>query len=110
MKNIVRVSLSATILLSGLVLSGFASSDADGDVHASVVKEGLAETICPANIEVIINGSKAQDSTTNDANSEQQRHFETKNINRSYEYVKREQKKILKKNSLNKTLPNKKLD
>lgn len=91
MRKIVLVS----ILFASVLLSGFASSDTDGDVHASVIKEGLAETICPANIEVIINGSKAQDSTVNDAKSEPQRHFETKNINRSYEYAKREQKKIL---------------
>lgn len=91
MRKLVLVSM----LFASALLSGFASADPDGDVHASVIREGLAETICPANIEVIINGSKAQDSTVNDASSEQQRHFETKNINRSYEYCKREQKKAL---------------
>lgn len=95
MGKIVRTLLPAPLLISVLLLSGFVSSEADGDIHAGVVREGLADIICPANLEVIINGSKAQDSTINDANSEQQRHFETKNINRSYEYVKREQKKIL---------------
>ncbi|MDZ4833479.1 MAG: hypothetical protein SGJ27_06835 [Candidatus Melainabacteria bacterium] len=94
MVRIARLSFLA-IVFSGSLLSGFTSSEPDGDVHAGVVREGLSGTICPANIEVIINGSKAQDSQANDADSEEQRHFETKNVNRSYEYVKREQKKIL---------------
>jgi hypothetical protein len=95
MGKFARFSFLTATVFSVFFLSGFTSSSAEGDVHAEAVKEGLAGTICPANIEVIINGSKAQDSQTNDASSEQQRHFETRNLNRSYEYVKREQKKIL---------------
>jgi hypothetical protein len=89
-----RVSFLGAALFAGVFLTGFVSSGND-DVHADATKEGLAGTICPANIEVIVNGSKAQESQTNEASIEPQRHFETKSINRSYEYVKREQKKVL---------------
>lgn len=90
-------SLSAIPLLAAsLILSGFTSAPLDGqDIHEAVIKEGLAGTICPANIEVIVNGSKFQDATASGNETDEQRHFETKSILRSYEYAKREQKKVL---------------
>lgn len=97
MKKTARMLASLpAFALAHALLSGFASIDPDGnDIHAEVIKEGLSGTICPGNIEVIINGSKFQDSLVNDAKADPQRHFETQNINRAYEYVKREQKKVL---------------
>jgi hypothetical protein len=85
-----------TLLAASLFISGFASSTLDGgDIHEEVIKEGLAGTICPANIEVIVNGSKFQDAEATENETDQQRHFEAKTINRSYDYAKREQKKVL---------------
>lgn len=75
------------------MLSGFATKDPKGDVHEEIIKEGLAGEICPANIEVVVNGSKSQE--TKEAEAEPQRHFETADLNKSYEYVKREQLKAL---------------
>ncbi len=91
------LSITAAALSASMLLSGFTSQDPPNgeDVHASVIREGLAGTICPGNIEVIINGSKSQDAPMLDAASEPQRHFEGKSISRSYEYAKREQRKVL---------------
>jgi len=81
-------------ILCMLFNSSFASDDlTSSDVHGEITREALNGTVCPANIEVMVNGSKSQD--LSDAASEQPRHFETKDVNRSYEYVKREQKKVL---------------
>lgn len=96
MRKIGRGISILPLLAASLMLSGFASAPLDGtDIHEAVIKEGLAGTICPANIEVIVNGSKFQDATATGNETEEQRHFETKNILRSYDYVKREQKKVL---------------
>ncbi|MBX9670202.1 MAG: hypothetical protein K2X93_21560 [Candidatus Obscuribacterales bacterium] len=88
--------IALAALFASSLLCGFASKDTVGeDVHGSVIKEGLAGTICPTNIEVIINGSQSQDSPTLDAAADPQRHFDGKSIARSYDYIKREQRKVL---------------
>jgi len=96
MKKNGRIASVISALIASTFLSGFTSADSSGsDIHEEIIKEALDGTICPANIEVIVNGSKFQDKQTEDNSADQQRHFETKTINRSYEYAKREQKKVL---------------
>lgn len=96
MRRITRSFSAVTLLATSMMISGFASSSIEGmDVHEEIIKEALAGTICPANIEVIANGSRYQDGDATGNETDPQRHFESKSINRSYEYVKREQKKVI---------------
>jgi len=64
-------------------------------MDASIIKEALAETICPTNIEVMVKGSDQQDSKSYEESTEPQRHFETKALWRSYRYMKGEQTRAL---------------
>lgn len=64
-------------------------------LDASIIKEALAETVCPTNIEVMVKGSDQQDSKSYDESVEPQRHFETKALWRSYRYMKGEQTRAL---------------
>ncbi len=92
-----RIILPSVLsLLGALLLSGFTRADFDGrETHSEIIKEGLAGTICPENIEVIVNGSNGQDKKGNEAEYEPQRHFETRDLNRSYDYVRMEQQRVL---------------
>ena len=73
------------------VLKGAMATELD---HA-IIDEALAGTVCNRNLAVIVEGAYYQNSKYNAVDRKPERHFETKNLERSIKYINSERKKAL---------------
>lgn len=65
------------------------------EYDSSIIKEALAGTVCDRNLAVIVEGAYFQNSKLNQPKIKPARHFESKNLKKSFRYIDKERKKVL---------------